>query len=347
MSETQRVRAPAREQPRPGRELLALGVAFVVLWAALYMAHFGVIVAAFGAMWGLAVPFVALGGAVAILSMMARSLTGGLRVGAGILAPFSAVAMLVAAIAHYGQVPMMWVPALGVDIVFPVIAAAATLVWSAFLGPWTLRVLGACAGVGMIAIAASVFTPQPSPMDDLTRTPTAEEAFARYSQSVANDLSTDAHGTTFAQVASNGSLIVTADGGVVKISRDSNPRTDDTDRYPCWYIASPNAGVEEPQAGDPELTIADYSDSCVQDKDGWRRVDGLGYAHRWDSGYVFVESTPQSQITGYGNDIVRAAGGTHPADAEDVAAVLAALRPLTDDEVRVAYDAAMPKEPEN
>ncbi|WP_062205082.1 hypothetical protein [Demequina salsinemoris] len=336
-------------RPRRGRILIALCLGFPVLCAAAYTAFGGVLVAGFG--WP--VGFVMIAGALVVapvaLTMIARRLTGARRVAGAVAAVVADAVMLVAALAHFHELPMVWVPAIGIDVAFPVIGAVATLVWGAFLGGWTTRVLGGLAGVGVVIAAAVALQPEPSPYEELMRTPSPEEAYERYADGVEDQLSTDAPGVTFVEVHDNGvpiSIVVADGGGVVEIRRDSNLPADETDRYPCWYIAEPNADVPEQQAGDPALTAADYSDRCERDDAGWRRVDGSGYARPWDGGYVFVYAADEDEISGYGAEHVEAAGGSRPANADEVAAVLAGLRPLTDAEIRIAYDAATPDEPE-
>lgn len=347
MNDVHKDRQAVGDRPSRGPVALALVSAVAVHWVALYVAPVGLIAAGYGVAVGLVVPIIVWTVAAVVLTLIASSFTGNRHAGAATLSVFSAAMMLVMALAHDGTLPMLGAPALRMDLVHPVIAIVATLVWGAFIGPVVLRVLGALVGAALIALAFTVFAPDPSPYEELTRTPTPEEAFARYSDGVSDELSTDAPGMTLAQIDGSGSLVVTANGGVAHIRLDDNLPDGLTDRYPCWYIAEPNDGVETPEWDEPELTAADYSESCVKDADGWRRTDDLAFAHRWGNGFVFVESVDGSFITGFGYDAVRAAGGSRPANADEVAAILAGLRPINDDEIRAAYEATNPEAREN
>ncbi|WNM24437.1 hypothetical protein [Demequina capsici] len=350
MSDTQAPVEPWEARPRGrwpewARTLVALAAAAAVLWAVVQFGTGGVLVAGFGALIGLGYVAAALIGGPVLLTLIAKKLTGVPHTVGAIAGTVISVLLTIVAASHYGQLSMMWVPALGIDVAYPLAGLAGALVWSASVGPWPFRVLGALAGVGAVGLAFAVLGSDPLIPAVRVGAPSAEEDFEDFSDSIDDFLSTDAPGTTLAEVRTDHrrvSLLVTADGGVVQIwlydYHVDDPNHESS--YPCWIIAEPNAGVVMPDRGELDLTAADYSDSCVFDDDGWRRVDGLAYVRPWGDEYAFVEPADLSYIRGDGTRNVADAGGVRVARADEVAAVAATLRPIDDAEIRVAYDAA-------
>ncbi|WNM27267.1 hypothetical protein RN607_13840 [Demequina capsici] len=201
MSETQAPVEPWEARPRGrwpewARTLVALAAAAAVLWAVVQFGTGGVLVAGFGALIGLGYVAAALIGGPVLLTLIAKKLTGVPHTVGAIAGTVISVLLTIVAASHYGQLSMMWVPALGIDVAYPLAGLAGALVWSASVGPWPFRALGALAGVGAVGLAFAVLGSDPLIPAVRVGAPSAEEDFEDFSDSIDDFLSTDAPGTT-------------------------------------------------------------------------------------------------------------------------------------------------------
>ncbi|WP_084079172.1 hypothetical protein [Demequina sp. NBRC 110057] len=334
---------PRTDQPRRQwwRAPAAVVAAFAILWGAASLTTGGFILWGFGGIVGLPLIAGALVGAAALLVVVGVALTGQRRIGGSVVAVGAMAVMLAAAVTHFGEIPMLWWATGGVDLVYPLVAAGAALVWGACVGGWPMRAAGIAAGLAMVVVAGAVFDIREEP-DPETLPPTKEEALARYLEEQAANWSTDVPGATLAQASVyNGptSVIVTAEGGVVVVRQDFDPPSEENaDRYPCWMIADPNPGIVDPHDGNNTLTAEDYSATCAVDDDGAHRIDGLGYSRREGSGYLIVTSEYADVVHTYDDGTVSPAGAKHAGTPDEVAAVLEGLRPINDEELRRLFE---------
>lgn len=331
-----RIDADARPRTRWQQHLLRIGLAFITLWGVAYFATFAGVVVLLGQLMGLLVAAVVLAAAVALLVALSRERSRRSIVIASI-ATLSTCLMVVVAAAHFERVPMMWFQPLQVDLAFPLIAAIATIIWSAFFGSWPARVLGTATTVAMIAVAVTVFNP-PTPQDEGLRVPTPEEAFAVYKETVEMALSSDAPGARLADIQGQyhvTSVIVTDEGGVVTVTREWDPPSEhDGYDYPCRMITRTREAT-------------DHSRNCIEEDGGWRTVDELNYVRLHEGRYVAIQSADDSYFAGYRGDQVREAGGIRAATVAEVFAVRDSLRPLTEEELREQWNEVLAMEPEN
>jgi hypothetical protein len=324
------VGVPQPTSLRAARSGLAMAAAAGVLWAGLYVGMTGVIALLFGAWWGLVIILAVIGVAIAVLSAIARAVTGRQGWGAGISVTLVALVALGVALAEFRTIPMIWVEP-GLELVYPVIAMASALAFGLFLGPRWIRIVGAIAAVAVAVGSVVLLQPEPAAIDR-TAPMSEEEQFAEFRDLTKKALVSDAPGSTVARVDVPGgpvALVLTEDGGAVEIYRDvraSGAGIGTVDA--CAYLSYQylNVGSED--------STENYSDWCVADDAGWARVDGRGYLRVLDGTIVIVRSA----YDGY----VQLAGGQRAATPAEVAEALATLRPITDDELRVAFESQQP-----
>lgn len=311
-----------------------MAAAVGVLWAGLYVGMSALMAVLFGAIVGLVGIVIVMALVVAVLATIIKAATGSRRVGAAIAVTLFAGVAQAAALAHFGQIPMMWVQP-GLDLVYPVVALFGAVALGLFLGPWWVRAAGAVAALAMVVGVGAVLRPE-HPVNDLNRVRSEEEQFADFSALNSETLVSDAPGFEAVLVQRNDGYTAwerTPGGGVVQISFLSELWGDQGEpSYQCWILVGWGSGLE---STDP---VEDYAPWCVADGDGWARSDGLGLSRLRDGGFVYVLSSESYDVP--------LAQGSRRATAEEVALALATLRPITEDEMRVAFQNSIPTEPE-
>ena len=300
----------------------------------LYVGMTALMAVLFGALVGLVGIVIVMAVVVAVLATIIKAATGRRRVGAAIAVTLFAGVAQAAALAHFGQIPMMWVSP-GLDVVYPMVALFGALTLGLFLGPWWVRVAGAVAVVSLVVVAVPALRPEPSGIDpNAVRSP--EEQLADFSALNSKTLVSDAPGFEVVSVQPNDGYtawVRTPGGGVVEISYLAELWGDQGDpSYQCWTLVDSNSGLD---ATDP---VEDFAPWCVADGEGWARSDGLGLTQIRDGGMVYVHSSESFDLF--------LARGSRRATAEEVALVSATLRPITQEELRVAFQNSLPTEPE-
>lgn len=315
-------------RPALASTLLALVLAALVLWAAVFFGAASFVAIAFGGLLGLVFLAVVFAGAVVGIAALTRALTGRMRWGAAVTVVTIAAVGFGISLAHFGTIPMIWIPQPGFELMYPIIAIAAALVLGLFLGPLPLRVVGALAAVGIIVVAVLAFQPeQPAVDPDAAASP--EEQFAAYRQLYESALVSGVPGSSAVRFDSLGgpgpiSWNLTTGGGVVQVARvTADPASEIAELMPCWMLAHPNMDLQSTDSP------SDYASWCVPDAEGWARTDGLGFARQ--TGDVLIA------VTGAEPTETQIAGGTRPATADEVRAALESLRPPTVDELRDAF----------
>ena len=318
------------EWPRAVRSLLAMGIATGVLWAGIYVGMAAFIGVLYGALWALVIVVAVVAGVVAVLAALARAATGRQGWGAGITVALFALVAMGVALAEFSTIPMIWVKP-GLELVYPVIAITSALVFGLFLGPVWIRVVGAFAALGVAVGSVLVLKPEPTAID-LNAPMSEAEQFAAFRDLTERALVSDAPGSTVARVDAPWGVValeLTEDGGVVEIYRDvyasgADIGTGDA----CGYLSYQYINV-----GSTDST-EHYADWCAADDAGWARTDGRGYVRVLDGTVVVVRSASDSDV--------QSAGGQRVATPSEVAQALATLRPVTDDELRAAFENQQP-----
>ncbi len=312
-----------------------MAAAVGVLWVGLYVGMSAFMAVLFGAFVGLVGIVIVMVLVVVVLATIIKAATGRRRVGAAIAVTLFAGVAQAVALAHFGQIPMMWVQP-GLDLVYPVIAVFGALALGLFLGPWRVRVAGAVAALSIVVVAVSVFKSEPVGFDPSNGSSPKEE-LARFTMLNSGTLVADAPGFEVVRVRRSGAYTAwekTPGGGVVQISYDVRPPDEDVASvYPCWTLRYGQMGLKSTDA------IEDFADWCVPDDEGWARTDGTGFTRLRDGEYVTVKSADDVNV--------RFAGAPRTANPADVALALATLRPITEDEMRIGFEASNPVVPEN
>lgn len=307
-----------------------MAAAFGALWAGVYVGMSAFVAVLFGGFVGLAGVAIVMVVVVAVLAGIAKAATGRRRVGAAIVVTLFAGAAQAGALAHFGEIPMMWVRP-GLDLVYPVVALCGAFVFGAFLGPRWVRVASAAAALATAVAAVSVLGAGSAEFD-LGNGSSPEEQFARFKLRNSGTLVAEAQGFEVVRVHRAGAYTAwerTPGGGVVEIAYyDRPPEADVAAVYPCWTLRYGQMGL------DSTAKVEDFADWCVPDDEGWTRTDGTGFARLRGDVYVTVKSADDVNV--------QFAGASRTASPAEVALALAALRPITEEEMRVAFEASNP-----
>lgn len=305
-----------------------------VLWVGIYVGAWAMLVALFGMRFGLAVAVLAVVATAVVLALVLRRRRARFRVSAAVTVTGVTAATQLMIATMFGTLPMIWVPP-GFELVYVLGAVAGALLLGVFLGPRWIRALGGLAAVVLVAVAVAALAPERSEVD-LSEPRSEEEQFAEFQVLRKDALVSDAAGSTVVQVVSPGgagpiALIVTADGGVVEIMHQVHqpPWESRAHIYPCVAIADVGMDLQETDE------IDDYAHWCVPDDEGWARTDGTGFARMRDGNYFTVQSADDFYVT--------LANGQRPANAREVAVAVKSVRPVTEQELRVAFDNSFPQ----
>ncbi|MFT4284956.1 MAG: hypothetical protein QM598_09005 [Protaetiibacter sp.] len=263
-------------------------------------------------------------GAIVVLSL--KLATGRRHLLAGVLAAIAGTVAAVAVVASSGQIPLFWVPVLGVDLgavpaAFVAVGAAAVV-----LPRWWVRLAGAAL---VVLVGGLMVAPQIGA--DLDRRAAEAEA-GRVERDRLLEVSLDANprpvvteweGASEVWVRSGSTaraLYTTAGGGALLVETMGDSPEGPQDAYACWLM-DPAAGVF-----DETVAMDDFAGRCEEVAPGrFRLVDGSAIAETVEGGLVIVKSAPE-----FAADL----GAHGGASSEEVLAASRRLRLLTRAEFR-------------
>lgn len=312
------------------RSLLTMLVAFFVLWFTVYMLQGAFVAAAFGGGFGVFMALGVLVAAVAAIAAITQRITGQRTVGGAVVSVGAAVAGLILALASFREIPFVWVPAIQVDVALPAIAVSAVLTLALFLRPVPVRVVGAVATVAMVVVAAQVLQPDP-PDPDLNRVRTPEELFQEFGRGKGSTKVPDATGYRVVTVSGFDnvrSTVLTPAGHAVEVRVDTGPGYNDEgepDSDPHGRACRALRGMLQSDGS----TEYDETD-CVIRGAGWARSDGSGMAWMWNGALLVVTAADP-----WSTEYVGGAGEATPAEVAEAART---LRPITEAELRQAFE---------
>ncbi|MEV7692733.1 hypothetical protein AB0N73_05325 [Microbacterium sp. NPDC089189] len=322
--------ASTRRQPSFWRSVVAVAATALLMLVVDYAVSSATIVALFsGSLPGIAITvvvgFLVLSGSVIAVC---AAITGRRTIVGAV-----AVTALLTAVGAYGFATGILSPLpMQVDVLRHLaVCGMSAAALGVFLGPWPLRLLGAAAAAGLIALL--LLTPTPAEtataeraqqrVDDLDAARSAFLASARF------PLVTDLPGWSTVEVRATGSDAATwmrSDSGAVArvIVQWDVPNPDP--HAPCNLIGGPGL--------DWDRGFEEFPSWCVRTGDQWARADGTAV-------YVLDAGTALWIIGLDGYDAERV-GGTTAADAEDIALLIPSLHPMarTDVETHIlpTYD---------
>lgn len=240
-----------------------------------------------------------------------------------------------AAIVGYG-IPVMWVPfpGGGIDIAYAVIAAGVAVWVGIALWIWKRRGSGWSRAVGILLPVAVIGTLAVGGMQeraaaDAERDSVAqaqrEANFAHFLDAGVHPRTVDLAGATVVSITTSGgpgvTSVVTAGGGLATVTVDRAP-TEQDDAAPCLWLVLPEDGYAS--GG----TLDDYAAFCTRVEDRWERPDGTGV--------VVIDGDQIVAVVSRADLVQAVTEAARGADAAEVGAVLAALRPMSDAELREA-----------
>jgi hypothetical protein len=313
-----------RGEPTPGRLIAAIGATALLLWVALTIGGQAAVVLMFGGLVGLAVLAIAVAAACATVAVVLAALTGRRRIGAAVTVTLLAFVATGVGIVGFGSIPMIWV---GFELVHLIVAVGSALVLGLFLEPLWLRIVGAASLVALIVAGAVLLAPEervtePEP-DPAAAAQQIEADYQSFLENGPYPMVADLPGATIVDLPDDSgylrTLMITEGGGVLEIVRSQREPTE-SDIFPCWTLTRDDPPLH------PADTLADYASWCVKEGALWRMVDGTGIASREDGDLIALRAAFDSDVT--------VAGGSRPANAEEIAAAWATLRPMTELEVR-------------
>lgn len=318
------IRDDGRGDLTPDRLVAAIGATALVLWVALTIGGHAFVVLAFGGMIGLAVLAVAVVVAGAAVAAVVFAFTGRRRIGAAITVTLLAFVATAVCIVGFGSIPMIWV---GFELAHLIVAVESALVLGMFLEPLWLRLVGAMSLVALMVAGAVLLAPEePTSTPEADTVADAQQIEADYESFLENGpfpMVADLPGATIVDLPDDSgslrTLMITEGGGVLEILRQQREPTE-PDIFPCWTLTRDDPPLH------PGDALADYASWCVKEGDLWRMVDGTGLASRDDGDLVALRAAFDADVA--------VAGGSRPANAEEIAAAWAALRPMTEAEVR-------------
>jgi hypothetical protein len=248
-----------------------------------------------------------------------RLASGAWRPLSGVLGALAALAACIVLFMQAMEIPMVWIPALGIDVGFapagPIAAAAAAIAlprrWMRVLGGVLVLLSGTLLLVPSIGAAAE----RRAAEDEASRRLAAEQFENRLDGP--RPIVTDWEG---AHRVGDTSSYLTDGGAALQIDARDLPQTRQ-DEFACWILAPAARSYDE------TLTMDDFAGICAPRGDGrWERVDGSAIALVLDGRLVTVGPPDVGTLADLGVDRV--------ADPEEIAAAAARMRPLTREEFR-------------
>lgn len=304
----------------PWRMAAAIGVTALVLWVALTIGGRAYVVLMFGMVVGLVMLAIAVVLTCVVVTVAIAAFTGRRRIGGAITVTLLAFLSTAVGIVGFGEIPMIWV---GFELVHLIVAVASALVLGLFFEPLWARTLGCVALVALIVCGVVLLTPEDTEPERSADAVQAEANFEYYLENGTYPMVADLPGATVVDQPGSGgvshTLMITEDGGVLDIVREevdmSNPEI-----QPCWYLTRETLELSVTDS------LADYASWCVRAGEEWRMVDGTGVARMEDGEITAIRPAFDPDVA--------LVGGDRAADADEIAAAWASLRPMTEDEVR-------------
>jgi hypothetical protein len=272
-----------------------------------------------------------------VTSVSLRLFTGERRVAAGVVAAITAPVAAVAIFAQTQQIPMNWIPWLGVDIGLiaagPIAVAAAAIT----LPRWWIRLLGAAfvvVAIGMIAGGQIIAAAEQRAAEDEQQRLATELAIENTLDTGLYPVTSAWDGARTVHLGPGGSTadawLVTAEGGVIRIQTFADSADTGRPELPCWLMHPVSGSLDE------TVTMDDYTGLCEMLADGsWRLVDGSAVAVTFEGHLVMVAG---ATVTDFAD-----LGGERIATPEEITAAAAQLRTASREELRealVAFAAA-------
>ncbi|MGH3689588.1 MAG: hypothetical protein ACRDT7_05480 [Microbacterium sp.] len=316
------VEAPPAPQTTAGRSLAVIGLTIPLMLLIDYAVSYATVVALFGGLpfvliAAILIAFAVLAAGIALLS---KAVTGeptilGAIVAAGVLMCAGAFGLLTGILG-----PM----ALQTDALLHVaVCALAALTLGLFLGPMPLRVAGGVSVVALVAVLALVPTPTETAAVDRANTETDRlaEVKASWIESGKFPLVTDLPGWSNVEVRATGTdagtWVRSDTGSVARVIVQWNSVGPDP-LAPCNFIGGP--GLEWDRGSDQ------LPSWCVRTGDQWSRSDGSA-VYTYDAG-----TGTTTWIMAFGGYDAERVGGSTAATAEDIAALIPSLHPMSRDD---------------
>lgn len=320
-SESTVVEAPAR-RTTVGRSLAVIALTIPLMLMVDYAVSYATVVALFGAfplvlVAAVLIAFVVLAAGIAVLSKVftGRAAVLGALVTTGVLACAGA----------FGFVSGVLSPLVIQTnaLLHVAVCALCALILGLFLGPMLLRVVGAVSVVGLVAVLALVPTPTETAAVEHASAEAArrDEVRSSWMESGKFPLVTDLAGWSNVEVRATGtdaSTWVRSDtGSVARIIIQWGSVGPDP-LAPCNFIGGP--GLEWDHGFDQ------LPSWCVRSGDQWSRSDGSAV-------YTFDAGTGTTMwIMAFGGYDAERVGGSTAASAEDIAALIPSLQPMSRDD---------------
>jgi hypothetical protein len=313
-----------------GARPLAILAAAFILWISLTLALGLGISSLFaaGPVGLLALPVVFTLTVVAITFAL-RALLGRHHVLAALCATGAAWIALLVVFFRAATIPILWVQP-GFELTHVLIALPAAAMVGLFFDSVGFRIGGGIAVAALVAVTLLIpgraAPPQADPFPTLEEREAARESeIDAFLADGAYALVPDLEGYELTSLSlgwgSSTTMVRTPSDGEVRISVQTG---EPADYYPCLAMVAPYVDI----ASTP--TLESFASWCYQDDLGWHRVDNVGEAFIRDGRLIIVVATfgPSPDVA---DQAVAHATGV------DIDAVVAALRPMTDAEVRQAY----------
>jgi hypothetical protein len=265
-----------------------------------------------------------------VTSLSLRLCTGERRVVAGIVAAIIAFVAAVAIFAQTPQIPMNWIPWLGLDIGFAAVGPIAVAAAAITLPRWWIRLLGAAlmvVAIGMIAGRQIIAAAEQRAAEDEQQRLATELAIENTLDTGLYPVTSAWDGARTVHLGPGGSTadawLVTAEGGVIRIQTFADSPDTGRAELPCWLMHPVSGALDE------TVTMDDYMGVCELLAEGsWRLVDGSAVALTFEGHLVMVSG---SNVTDFSDR-----GGERTAIPEEIAAAAAHLRTASREELREA-----------
>ncbi|WP_116648709.1 hypothetical protein [Microbacterium sp. Gd 4-13] len=302
--------------------MLSITAAAAAMLAADYAMSYAGVMALFGLPFALiALPIVA-AVLAAVVAWVSKAATGRWHVVGAI-----AVTVLLGTVVIYGFLVGILRPlVLQEDLPLHLaVCALCALTYGLFLGLWPLRILGGAAGVGLVILVSAI--PTAAEESALQAAETSEQMASEqldyYLTSGAYPFITELEGWQNTRVRPTGSeaatWLLSDDGAAAKVIANRLFEETGMDAtFPCTMMSRGGDAGPATEGALPEW--------CVKTETGWERSDGLALAYIEDSRLVVID-TPEEYEAVFLEDSQR------PANAQEIAAVAASLRPMTDAEI--------------
>ncbi|CAN7479312.1 hypothetical protein LJR042_003198 [Microbacterium maritypicum] len=313
------VEARSAPQTTAGRSLAVIGLTIPLMLLIDYAVSYATVVALFGGLpfvliAAILVAFAVLAGGIALLS---TAFTGRPAIFGGVVA-----AGVLTCAGAFGLVHGILGPlALQTDALLHVaVCALAALTLGIFLGPMPLRVAGAVSAAALVAVLALVPTPTETAAVDRANAEAdrSAEVKASWIRSGKFPLVTDLAGWSNVEVRATGTDAATwvrsDTGSVARIIIQWNA-VDPDPLAPCNFIGGPG---REWDRGPDQLPSW-----CVRTGDQWSRSDGTA-VYSYDAG-----TGTTMWIMAFGGYDAERVGGSTAATAEDIAALIPSLHPMS------------------